>query len=171
MWGLETNRTRLLGPNAPSRNHRDRSLKRRALRRTYPPSVRRVAALWVSGSLAILVASCGQSETVDGWPLGREIPCEFRTRTPDADPVVATGLRAVVGDAVVIDHRCFYPGPYSVDGHPIAWESAPGGVEIHVFTLSDGSRHAVTIGCPGLATLRPGQPRGSGPDCIVMPLP
>jgi hypothetical protein len=134
-------------------------------------ALRGLARRCFSGSLLLLAASCGRPESVDGWPLGREIPCEFRTRTPDADPVVTASLRSRFGDVAVIDHRCFFPGPYSVDGHPIAWESAPGGVEIHVVTLADGSRHAVTIGCPGLATLPPGKPADTGPDCLVIALP
>jgi len=85
--------------------------------------------------------------------------------------VVAAGLRALVGDAAFIDHRCIYPGPYSVKGSSVSWESAPGGVEIHVFTMTDGSRHAVAIGCPGLAILPPGKPAATGPDCLVIALP
>jgi hypothetical protein len=84
---------------------------------------------------------------------------------------VAAALRAIVGDTAFIDHRCFFPGPYAVDGRQIAWESAPGGVEIHAFTMADGSRHAVAIGCPGLATLPPGQQPALGSDCLVLSLP
>jgi hypothetical protein len=108
---------------------------------------------------------------VDGWPLGDSIPCGFQALTPDANAVVTDAFKTRFGDAAISDHRCYFPGPYAVDGHPVSWEATPGGVEIHVFTFTDGSRHAVTIGCPGLGTFHPAQPPGPGPKCLVMQLP
>jgi hypothetical protein len=121
--------------------------------------------------LALLLASCGRPQSVDGWPIGAEIPCEFQTLTSDAAAVVANEFVSRFGTASFVDQSCYYPGPYAVDGNPVIWESTPGGVEIHVFTFGDGSRHAIVIGCPGLSTLQPGQPPVTGRDCLVQELP
>jgi hypothetical protein len=121
--------------------------------------------------LVFLLMSCGRPSSVDGWPLGDQIPCDFQTLTPDAAMVVANEFGRRFGSAPIADHTCYYPGPYAVDGNPVIWETTPGGMEIHVFTLGDGSRHAITIGCPGLSTPQPGQPPAVGPDCLVLQLP
>ncbi len=137
---------------------------RNVSRRPRPMSIVRV-------TLVLVAFGCAPADVVDGWPLGRAIPCSMTGSLADARAAVDTDLRRLAGDQAAVSEDCWFPGPYSVDGHPIYWESTPGGIEVHVFRLQNGSRHAVSVSCPGLTELPPGQPDVPGPRCQVVALP
>jgi hypothetical protein len=119
----------------------------------------------------LLMSACGAVPNVEGWPLDREIACDIQSSTADANVVLNTEIRRRLGDAAVIDHRCWYPGPYSVDGHQVMWATVAGGIELHVFTIADGTRYVIALSCPGTATLQPGQNPVPGLKCLIVQRP
>lgn len=126
----------------------------------------------VAHLLAILcLVACQANETVDGWPLGIEIPCEMTATEADARVALQADLMARFGSSDVSAEQCRYPGPYAVAGHPVYWESTPGGVELHLVAFPDGTRHVVALSCPARTPPPPGSPPVIGPRCIVMQLP
>ncbi len=118
----------------------------------------------------MLGGGCQTQATVDGWPLGAQIPCAFRTQSEDADLVIAEALTQRFGVAAAAEEGCYFPGDYTVNGGPMAWEGSPGGIELHVFLMADGTRRVVAISCYGLQDPQPGQPVPPS-DCQVVGLP
>lgn len=93
------------------------------------------------------------------------------TTEPDARAALQEEIGRRLGPAQVVDDQCRYPGPMTVDGQPISWESTPGGIELHALTLTDGTRHVVALSCPARTPLPPGAPPAQGPRCLVIQLP
>jgi len=121
--------------------------------------------------MALVTASCGKPDAVDGWPLGVETQCQMADTTPEARALIDDTFRGRFGNAPVVDGRCYAGGIYKLDDESIFLNATPGGLEIHVFTMADGSRHAIAISCPGLSPGHPGQPSPRGPLCNVASLP
>ena len=131
----------------------------------------RASAVAATLLLVLELAACQGVETVDGWPLGKQIECEMTINELDARDALAREIAAKFGSAEIVDQRCFFPGHDEVDGNEVLWETAPGGVELHVLTFADSSRHVIPLGCPGRLPPFPGQPPVNGPRCLVIARP
>ena len=118
---------------------------------TRPAVAGRLAGAIALALMVGAVAGCASRVVVDDWPLGAEIPCTFTERAPEARALIEQALRDRKLDGESAAVRCFSAADHKVDGQTVLLNTAPGGLEIYVFSFENGVLVAVPISCPGLS--------------------